>query len=279
MFSGRGSACRRAKICAVVKLRRYGRSPYSVAVIHGGPGAPGEMAPVARRLAAGRGVLEPWQTEDTLGGQVEELKSVLEKHAEAPAILVGYSYGAMLGFILAARHPRLVKKLVMVGSGVFEDAYARDIMQTRRDRLSAEANAELDSLLSALDNPDSPQDKDEAFARVGALLATADEFDPLPHPDEVIACQHRIHDAVWPEVTALRSSGALLAYGRDIRCPVVAIHGDYDPHPAAGVREPLARVLPNFRFILLKDCGHTPWIERRARDEFFRVLETELASP
>ena len=30
--------------------------------------------------------------------------------------------------------------------------------------------------------------------------------------------------------------------GRKIKCPVVAIHGDYDPHLAEGVREPLSRV-------------------------------------
>jgi len=29
-------------------LRQYGNAPFSVAVIHGGPGASGEMAPVAR---------------------------------------------------------------------------------------------------------------------------------------------------------------------------------------------------------------------------------------
>ena len=29
-------------------LRKYGKPPFNVAVIHGGPGVPGEMAPVAR---------------------------------------------------------------------------------------------------------------------------------------------------------------------------------------------------------------------------------------
>ena len=29
-------------------LKVYGNAPFNVAVIHGGPGAPGEMAPVAR---------------------------------------------------------------------------------------------------------------------------------------------------------------------------------------------------------------------------------------
>lgn len=29
-------------------LRKYGKSPFSIAVLHGGPGTPGEMALVAR---------------------------------------------------------------------------------------------------------------------------------------------------------------------------------------------------------------------------------------
>jgi hypothetical protein len=29
--------------------RKYGSKPYKVAVIHGGPGAPGEMAPLGRQ--------------------------------------------------------------------------------------------------------------------------------------------------------------------------------------------------------------------------------------
>ena len=48
------------------KVRLYGKAPYRVAVVHGGPGAAGEMAPVARRLGAACGVLEPLQTAMTM---------------------------------------------------------------------------------------------------------------------------------------------------------------------------------------------------------------------
>jgi pimeloyl-ACP methyl ester carboxylesterase len=159
-------------------------------------------------------------------------------------------------------------------------------MATRRSRLSAVQNAELDLLFNALDSPVSPADKDAVFARVGALLSGvdefepmsgADEFEPLPGDDEAVACQHHIYDAVWPQVADMRSNGELLRRGGQIACPVVAIHGDYDPHPAAGVKEPLSRVVPDFRFMLLKDCGHTPWRERRAEAEFYKILEAELA--
>jgi len=59
-------------------------------------------------------------------------------------------------------------------------------------------------------------------------------------------------------------------------CPIVAIHGDYDPHPAEGVKDPLSRILKNFRLVTLKNCGHEPWIERHAKDRFYRILKEEL---
>jgi pimeloyl-ACP methyl ester carboxylesterase len=74
-----------------------------------------------------------------------------------------------------------------------------------------------------------------------------------------------------------RSNGTLLALGTHIQCPVVAVHGDYDPHPAEGVQKPLAALLKDFRFVLLKHCGHTPWLERQARGSFYQVMRRELA--
>jgi hypothetical protein len=72
-------------------LRKYGTSSFNLAVIHDGPGAPGEMAPVARELSTFGGVLEPLQTAITIEGQVRELSEVLEKHGDLPVTLIGFS--------------------------------------------------------------------------------------------------------------------------------------------------------------------------------------------
>ena len=100
---------------------------------------------------------------------------------------------------------------------------------------------------------------------------------PLPYDDEVLECQYDIYQNVWKQAEELRSSGKLLQLGKKIQCPVVAIHGDYDPHPSEGVKDPLSRVLKDFRFILLESCGHSPWLERAARDRFYSILKREVA--
>jgi pimeloyl-ACP methyl ester carboxylesterase len=256
-------------------LRTYGKPPFSVAVIHGGPGAPGEMAPVARELARTRGVLEPLQTESSIIGQVQELKRVLEENAGLPVTLVGFSWGAILSFIFTAENPSMVKRLILVSSGVFEEKYAAGIGRTRISRLSPEEQREMKTLLVRLNDPLEAR-KDILFARVGECLAKSDSFDPFPVPEEVIAYQYDIFASVWSEAESLRKRGELLALGGRICCPVVAIHGDFDPHPADGVRFPLSRVLCDFRFILLERCGHRPWIERAARERFFGILHDEL---
>ncbi|MGB9939451.1 alpha/beta fold hydrolase [Methanosarcina sp.] len=81
---------------------------------------------------------------------------------------------------------------------------------------------------------------------------------------------------MWEEASELRSCGKLLELGKEICCPVVAIHGDYDPHPFEGVKEPLFRNLKDFRFILLEKCGHRPWIEREAKERFYSLLRNEI---
>jgi pimeloyl-ACP methyl ester carboxylesterase len=256
-------------------LRIYGKAPFNVAGIHGGPGAAGEMAPVARELASAWGVLEPLQTATSLGGQIEELKAVLKRNGDLPLVLIGFSWGAWLSFIFASSYPTIVKKLVLIGSGPYEERYAAGIMQTRLSRLSREGRAETKSLIEILDNP-TAEDKNRAFAQLGVLLSKADAYDPIMPKSEAIDYRLDIFQSAWRDATELRRSGKLLELGKHIKCPVIAIHGDYDPHPAEGVQKPLSATLKSFRFILLKNCGHKPWMERQARDRFYDILKQEL---
>jgi pimeloyl-ACP methyl ester carboxylesterase len=257
------------------KLRKYGKEPFTLSVIHGGPGAAGEMAPVARELSSNTGVLEPFQTALTIEGQIEELKNVFENTGSLPLTLIGWSWGAWLSFLFASQFPLFVKKLILIGSGPFEVKYARDIMKTRLRRMNEQDKKEILSMTEALE-ANITKEKNTLLARFGKLISKADAYDPLPHDDDVLECRHDIYHSVWEQADRMRKDGRLLEFGKKIRCPVFAIHGDHDPHPADGIQKPLSRTLKDFRFILLDKCGHKPWIERHAKKTFYGILKNEI---
>jgi len=285
-------------------LRKYGKAPFSVVVVHGGPGAAGEMKPVTLELSKTCGVLEPLQTATSINGQIKELKNTLNKHAKLPVTLIGHSWGAWLSFIFTAKNPAFVKKLILVSSGPFEEKFTARIQETRLKRLNKKDREEVSAIAEILNNP-TTKDKNKALARYGTLLSKVDSFDPVKEKSEIIECNAKIFQKVWKEAVKLRKSGNLLEFGKYIQCPVIAIHGDYDPHPAEGIQKPLSHILKNFRFIpllltqrkrlaskerystkthiskeagfiLLKNCEHTPWLEHKARDKFFRILKSEI---
>lgn len=256
--------------------RKYGKAPYTCAVIHGGPGALGQMAPVARKLSTIRGILEPFQTSSSVEGQVKELQTILKKHGELPITLIGHSWGAWLSYIFTSRYSSSVKKLILIGSGPFEEKYTQRITETRLSRLNEEEELTLYALEEALEDP-LFKDKNKIFAEFGRLMLKTDSFDPLPFNSKELEYRYDIFKSVWEEARELRQSGRLLRLGRSISCPVVAIHGDYDPHPFEGVEKTLSQVLKDFRFILLKNCGHYPWAERKKKDRFYEILKKELS--
>lgn len=253
---------------------RHGVAPYQVAVIHGGPGAPGSAGLLARELSNHRGILEPWQSAPTVDGQVDELNSQLNSMAAPPVVLVGWSWGAMLSLFFVAKYPQMVSKLILVGSGPFEDHYAANICTLRMSRLTEEERAEADKITIELADEKNER-KDELLARMGDLFTSTDDFEPVDILDERMQCDYAVHRSVWDDAQARRRRGEFLEIIRGLQCPVVALHGDYDSHPADGVSKPLD-ALQSFRFYLLNNCGHRPWVERQARGEFFRIIGKEL---
>ena len=153
----------------------------------------------------------------------------------------------------------------------------RSMGATQSARLTDTERAEMAGLKDLLDDPDVP-DKGALFSRYGHLFDKVENHDAEPEATDPFETDPAIFNHVWPEAAALRTSGELLRQAARVACPVLAIHGDYDPSPAEGVREPLARVLTApFEFILLKNCGHTPWLERDARSQLCEILEARLA--
>ncbi len=136
-------------------IRAYGNAPYRVALLHGGPGAPGTLAPLARRLSCFGGMLEHLQTQYDLPSLLHNISEELSPFG--PVIVAGHSWGAWLGLWTAALFPAQVHRLILIGSAPLTDAYVPQIMQRRLANLSSSKANCMANALAMLENGNSQQ--------------------------------------------------------------------------------------------------------------------------
>ncbi|MBM2815122.1 MAG: putative hydrolase [Ignavibacteria bacterium] len=256
-------------------IRKYGQPDYNIICLHGGPGAVGTMQPVALKLSERYGVLEALQTSVSIEGQVSELKDIINNNTRQPVILVGHSYGAWLAYILAAKNPDLVEKIILIGSPPFEEKYTSEIMNNRLRKLDDKNKTEFVHLLNLLNQSNQKHDKN-TLNKFFKMLTKTDSFSPLPQQSYLLEFRFDIYQKVWQEASNMRKDGSLLELAKNIYCPIIIIHGNSDPHTAEGVIEPLGRYIIEIKSYIIPKCGHYPWMERYANKEFYDILLKEM---
>lgn len=256
--AGWGARCsereRRFKIGRVLQIRKYGDAGPLVIVLHGGPGAPGSMATVARGLADAYQVLEPLQRGSgdeplTVATHISDLHEVIRHFSpgSAPA-LIGSSWGAMLALAYAAAHPDSAGPLILVGCGTFDLTARAQLQQTLRRRLKATADA----------------------------LTPVYSYDPVPDASGDEQVDARAQQETWDDMVRLQAEGIYPAAFGSIKSPVLMVHGNFDPHPGGLIRASLQAYLPQLQYRELAQCGHYPWLEKAAAGAFFSIVREWL---
>jgi pimeloyl-ACP methyl ester carboxylesterase len=214
---------------------------------------------------------------DTLEGQISELRTQLAEHADVPVTLIGSSWGAVLALLLAAREEKLVRKLILVGSAVFDAQNSSRVEARRISRLDAGKRRRYETLKMELEMA-TPADSRRLMKEWGEIILEADVYDPLTTDLEALDLQYDLHKKVWSDFVALRDHPTRLGGELSkINVPVLVLHGEFDPHPMEGIRPFLESCLRDVRFHTFPECGHYPWIERRAKSEFFDILSQEVS--
>jgi len=263
-----------------IEVRRYGEAGPLVAVLHGGPGAPGEVSPLARALAEGFTVLEPWQRHSgdrplTVAGHVEDLAAVLPEGAA----LVGWSWGAMLALSFAAANPGRVRSLALVGCGTYDPSSRAAYQEALGRRLGEEGRRRAERWRGEMEAAGSDDERNRLLGALGRLLEGAQACEPLPDQvGEPIWVDARGHQETWTDVLRLQAEGVEPSAFRAITCPVLMLHGDDDPHPGPATFEVLRRFIPQLQYRGFPRCGHQPWAERHAREPFLAALRDWLTS-
>ena len=84
------------------------------------------------------------------------------------------------------------------------------------------------------------------------------------------------HLESWNDMIRLQEAGEYPADFSSIHCPVLMLHGTYDPHPGAMIRDSLEAYIPQLEYHELEKYGHSPWVEEHARDRFLVTARSWL---
>ncbi len=241
-------------------------------LLHGGPGAPGHMAPMGRSLAPGFRVLEPFQRTSggpplTVARHLDDLHEVVDSlDGRDPVHLVGSSWGAMLALAYAAHHPTCVDRVVAIGCGTFDPSARQHFEATVQKRMGAALSARIRDLATEFEDPDD------------RLRAKADLLLPLYSHDLVTTemenerVDARGNRETWEDMLRLQVDGVYPAAFSNIAGPVLMLHGARDPHPGRMIRASLAPHISQLEYHEWERCGHYPWLERAVSREFFSLL-------
>jgi pimeloyl-ACP methyl ester carboxylesterase len=259
-----------------IDVRTHGTAGPLVAVLHGGPGATGSCAGLARDISPFCRVLEPLQRHSgevplTVAQHVEDLAEVLHE----PVALLGWSWGAMLGLSFTAAHPELVRSLTLIGCGTY-DQESRDAYQATMDeRLGPVGRERKAQLKQQLSNATEPDEQDGILAMIGSLDEHAQAFDLLEESDYA-GIDAAGHAETWSDVIRLQETGIEPAAFSTIACPVLMLHGDTDPHPGRATYQTLRQFVPHIEYREFEQCGHEPWLERWGREPFLEELRARM---
>ncbi len=256
-----------------LQVREHGRpEARPVILVHGGPGTPGTMAPLARRLGGSFRVLEPYQRRSgaeplTVARHVADLHEVVTRccEGERPA-LVGHSWGAMLALAYGAAHPEQPGRIALIGCGTFDEAARARLQATRQGRMTAALRRRLEGL------PEQIADPDQRLLAAGRLLLPVDSCDLVRADMAVADCDARGHHESWSDMLRLQEAGAYPAAFASIQAPVLMLHGADDPHPGEAIAASLRPHLRQLVYAEFPRCGHYPWLERRGGDALLARL-------
>jgi len=259
-----------------ITVRRLGEKGPVVLVLHGGPGAPGSARGLARMLSLRFSVWEPLQRRSgtvplSVAQHVEDLAAV----APPSALIVGHSWGAMLGLSFAARYPATVSKLVLVGCGTYEEATRSKMREAVEQRLGPERRRRVAELEAQLVGETSPTQRADALEQLGAIHAELETYAAIEtdaEQAELLPLDPEGHTETWHDVIRLQRDGLEPQAFSQIRAPVLMIHGDHDRHPGVATRDLLRKYIPQLEYLTLERCGHEPWRERHAREAFAAAL-------
>jgi proline iminopeptidase len=259
---------------------KYGvpRTP-PLLVLHGGPGAHHDyLLPQMLALGGAGGGRELLLYDQRGGGrsrtdalqvitwetQVRDLAAVIREFELGSPTIVGYSWGALLALLYAAKAARDSSLPAPAALALIDPAPIsrrhRDVFEREFSR--RQNGADVTRLREELAASGLRARDAEAYRQRNFELSVAGYFaDPANARDLTpFRVSARVQQSVWESMGEfdLVADGRLAA----IRAPTLITHGRQDPIPLASSQD-CARAM-GARLVVIDNCGHVPYVEQPA---------------
>lgn len=253
---------------------RQGCGPPLV-LLHGGPGLWDNLADLAAMVddvatvhrydqrGSGRSAVAPPYD---VASFVADLEALRERWGHPQWIVGGHSAGANLALAYAAAHPGRVAALLYVsGTGLVDDWRDED-RATSQARRTPQQQARLAELRAKLETSPAAWTL-ELEHEYCALSWMADFADPVRalalagRQLQPYRVNFQVNAQLGADWRRIMRAGRLAHAVREIAAPVLVLHGREDPRPPR-VAARLAATVPTAMLVLIRECGHFPWLEQ-----------------
>jgi proline iminopeptidase len=244
-----------------------------IIILHGGPDFDHTyLLPDMDRLAdgyrliyydqRGRGRSTGQPADVSLASELADLDTLRQHLGLERAVLLGHSWGGILGLLYPLRYPGRASHLVLLNTAAASSRGMQRMVALRRARLAER----LEGLRAMQATPAYRQGDPavmEQFLRV--LFSTG-----CKRPDDLARLKLLFSQATivrgaqveerLSQETGAREDFDLLPQLAELAVPALIVHGDYDFVPPDEA-EAIARAIPGASYVLLPDCGHFAYLE------------------
>lgn len=197
----------------------------------------------------------------TMETMVEDLEGVRKEFKLEKMNLVGQSWGAVIALNYIFKYPDRVKYLILLEPAPGSSEYIQNVQQTIMSRLSKE---EIERLVKISQSPDL-RTSPELFKEFMNIRMKTYFY------NSTYASKKNFNYFDTERIKKFFASSALfgpylMSYSlydkmRNISCPTLIIHGDYDVIPTEAI-ERMGKEIKNAEVHIVKECGHFVHIEK-----------------
>ncbi|HSF90622.1 MAG TPA: alpha/beta hydrolase [Paracoccaceae bacterium] len=153
----------------------------------------------------------------------------------SPAVVIGHSFGAMIGLDMAARYPEHVTGVVALNAIYRREAAAKTAVQTRADSLDGLTVADPTATLARWFGEETSPEREACREWLSAV-------NPTGYRDAYRAFA--------------REDGPMDQTLRDLRCPALFITGAREPNSTPEMSRKMAGLVPDGRAEVLEGAAH-----------------------